>query len=213
MRRSLFLLALAGGTLASAGNAAQVGYVQDFNSGLGGFGGNSSSYVVVPSGGVGGAGDGFLEVTNTFPSNLGTRTTAAEFTGNLTADGVTGFSVWLKDTDNFDDLEIHVGVGASFLNFWLYTVPFYPTSEWTEHFVDLSDTANWVQTIGSGTFADALANSDRLLIRHDLAPFMQDPDNKAGDFAIDRVTVLPEPSSLALLAVVGLLAGARHRRR
>lgn len=213
MKRSLLVSALSAGTFASAVHAAQVGYVQDFNSGNGGFGGNSSSYVVVPTGGVGGDGDGFLEVTNTFPSNLGARTTAAEFTGNLTADGVTGFSVWLKDTDNYDNLEIHVCVGASFLNFWLYTVPFYPTSEWTEHFVDLTDTANWVQTIGSGTFADALANSDRLLIRHDLAPFVQDPDNKAGDFAIDRVTVLPEPSSLALLAAAALLAGGSARRR
>lgn len=213
MRRSLLVFALSTGSLAGAVHAAQVGYVQDFNSGNGGFGGNSGSYVVVPTGGVGGVGDGFLEITNTFPSNLGARTTAAEFTGNLTADGVTGFSVWLKDTDNYDDLEIHVCVGASFLNFWLYTVPFYPTDEWTEHFVDLTDTANWVQTIGSGTFADALAISDRLLIRHDLAPFVQDPDNKAGDFAIDRVTVLPEPSSLALLAAAGLLAGASVRRR
>lgn len=213
MKRSLLVSALSAGTFASAVHAAQVGYVQDFNSGNGGFGGNSSSYVVVPTGGVGGDGDGFLEVTNTFPSNLGARTTAAEFTGNLTADGVTGFAFWLKDTDNFDDLEIHVGVGSSFLNFWIYTVPFFATGDWTEHVADLSDTANWVQTIGSGTFADALANSDRLLIRYDLPPFMQDPDNKAGDFAIDRVTVLPEPSSLALLAAAALLAGGSARRR
>lgn len=197
-RRAVAVALATGGSVAFG---AQVGYVQDFNDGFGGFGGGSNSYELVPSGGVGGDGDGFLKVANTQPIQFGTRTLAPEFAGDLLADGVTGFSLWLKDVGEFDDFQIHVGVGTAFVNYWLYTVPFVPTGEWTEFYVDLTDTANWERIIGlSGTFEEAMANCDRLLIRHDRAPFEQFPETKVGDLGIDRITVVPEPGALLLLA-------------
>lgn len=210
MRALHLSAALAISASATVASAATVGFVMDFNSGMGDFGGGSSSYTLVPSGGVGGAGDGFLTVTNTSLRQLGVRTAAPEFTGNLTNDGVTGFSFWLKDVGAANAAEIHVGVGNNFTNFWQSKQGFVPGPNWTEFTVDL-DPANWVQIIGGGTFANALHNSDRLLFRHDLAPFDQIPDSAIGDFGIDRIEVLPEPSALLLLAGAGLLA-LRPRR-
>lgn len=193
---------------ASLAIAATPGYVQDFATNNGGF---SSGIPTnwISSGGVGGASDGWLEVTTVGfgAGNLGVRTSGTEFTGNLTADGVTGFSFWLKDVGQDDPLEIHVGVGGAFLNFWQYTPAIVPTDQWQEFSVDFNP-ANWTRIIGSGTFADALTASDRLLFRHDLAPYSQQPDSIEADFGLDRVRVLPEPTTMILL-----LGGAALLRR
>ncbi len=203
-------VALAGG-LCGAALAAQVGFVEDFNDDAGDFSGGAQFISLETSGGVGGAGDGFLRITNEVEAFLGSRSTATELTGDLTADGVTGFSLWLKDFGTTGDLQIHVGVGSSFTNFWLYTIPFVPGTEWSQFYVDITSPADWVQTHGvGGSFADALANSDRFLVRHDLAPFTQNPDVKIGDFGLDRVAVLPEPAGMATL-LLGALALIRRR--
>lgn len=196
----------------AAAQAAEVGFTQDFNVDLGGFGGGSQSYVLMTDGGVGGAGDGWLEVSNPdFPQQLATRTDVPEFTGNLLADGVTGFSFWLRDTGQDDPLEMHVGVGIDLANFWIYQPVIMPVEDaWTEYTVDFSNPSDWVQTHGSGTFEDALANSTRLLFRHDVEPIFVFPDPIQGDFGIDRITVLPEPASLLMLAF-GTLAARRRR--
>lgn len=192
-------------------SAATIGYVMEFNDGLGDWGGGSSSYTNVPSDGVGGAGDGFLMVANTRVQQLGVRTSSTEFfCGNLLDEGVSGYSFWLKDVGGDDALEIHVGVGNSFSNFWQSTQAFIPGTDWTQFSIDL-DPANFVQIIGSGSFNNAIRNCDRLLFRHDVAPFDQIPDSIQADFGIDRVKVLPEPNSLLLLTGA-LLWAARGRR-
>ncbi|MCP4249042.1 MAG: PEP-CTERM sorting domain-containing protein [bacterium] len=188
------------------------GFTEDFNSGMGGFGGGST-YALIPSGGVGGAADGYLEVSTTFVAKLGARSTANDLTGDLSGSGVTGFSFWLNDVGQDDPLEIHVGVGSAFTNFWISTAGFGPPeNSWGQFSVDLTDESGWVQIIGSGTFASALQNSDRLLFRHDGEPLGQFPPSIQGDFGLDRITVLPEPASLALLALGGAVVVRRRRR-
>ena len=211
---------IASAVLAHAAHAATPGFVEDFNSGTGGFGGGST-VTQVASGGVGGASDGFLQVSNAAPSNLGTFSQAAPLVGNLPADHVTGYSFWLRDVGANNNHVIHVGIGTAFTNFWLSVPGFVPPDgTWQQFSVDVTDPSQWVQIIGSGTFQQAVGNTTHLLFRHDLPPLMQNPDPASGDFGLDRIQVLPAPvpavsgpgrAALGAL-VVALAALALHRR-
>jgi hypothetical protein len=204
--------------------AATPGFEQDFSSDTGGFGDGGGSVVTrVSSGGVGGGADAYISISNASPSFLGSFSADPNLVGNLPADGVTGYSFWLRDTGANDDLELHVGVGTAFSNFWL-SIPGFspPDGSWQQFSVDLTDPGEWVQIIGTGTFEAALAASDRLLFRHDLPPLTQNPNAIAADFGLDRIQVLPAPVELPLVsapgrAVLGLrlaaLASAALQRR
>ena len=210
MRDGAFLVLTLVTALASASRAATPGFEEDFSVGNGGFQGGST-LVRVTSDGVGGPGDPYLEVSNATEGFLGTFSPAPDLNGDLSADGVTGYSFWLRDTGGNDDLEIHVGVGIPFVNFWQSLEGFAPPDgAWQRFSVDLTAPGQWVQIIGAGTFADAIAGSTSLLFRHDLAPYTQFPDPAAADFGLDRIQVLPAPAQLSALSdggrvVVGLL--------
>jgi len=200
------MLALATG----AASAATPGFFEDFNNGTVDPFYSGASLVWVPSGGVGGAGDGYIRASRTSPGNLGLASADAPFVGDLTADGVTGISFWLNDVGNANPLAIHVGIGRAFGNFWLTRNPIFPPhNAWQEYTILFNNPADWVQIAGSGTFNEALTQVDRLLFRHDLAPYTMTPDAIAGDFGFDRIRVLPEPASGTLL----LCALALRRRR
>jgi hypothetical protein len=210
MPRSSLLLAFSGSIVAAHAFAATPGFQQDFSAGLGGFGGGST-ITHVTSGGVGGALDPYLSVSNAIAGQLGTYSADVNLVGNLPADGVTGYTFWLRDVGANDNHEIHVGVGQAGVNFWLHIPGFTPPDGvWQQFSVDFSNPSQWVRIIGTGTFQAARANSNRLLFRHDLAPFVMLPDNAAGDFGLDRVQVLPAPPpmvpalSATGLAVLGL---------
>jgi hypothetical protein len=142
------------------------------------------------TGGTGGATDGYLRFStpNGALHNLGVHTTGAGYMGDWTAAGITQVRLWLNDVGADDPLEIHVSIGIPFTNFWQYDVGFAPPhGQWTEFVVDLSNPANWTQIIGTGTFAQALEAADRLHVRHDLAPFVQQPNALDGDVGLDHV--------------------------
>lgn len=206
---TLPLLLLMPSVVATA-DAAEVGVVEDFNHGVGDWGGGAD-VVQNTTGGVGGEGDGWLHVSRlTAPGRLGVRSTSTTFIGNLTGAGVTGVHFWLIDAGPSDPLEIRVGVGDNRNNFWVTSVAFVPTAEWQPFEIGFNE-SDWVQTQGTGTFADALATSDRLLFRHDLEPITASPDSIVGDFGLDRVVLVPTPAS-TMLSMVGLALLA-HRRR
>ena len=187
--------------------AATPGFEEDFTTGIGGFSSGQSTVTRVTSGGVGGAGDPFLEISTPSPLFLGAFSQAPDLNGNLPADGVTGYSFWLRDTGADENLEIHVGVGIPFSNFWQSLQGFAPpTGSWQQFTVDLTAPNQWVQIIGSGTFADALAGSTNLLFRHDLAPYTQNPDAIAAGFGLDRIQVLPVPAELPAVSGSGRAA-------
>jgi hypothetical protein len=173
--------------------AATPKFVEDFTTGTASFV-SGAAVTHVATGGVGGAGDGFITVSRTeFPGFLGVFTAAPEFTGDLTDGCITGYSFWLQDTGADDDLEIHVGVGQAFVNFWQHVQGFSPPDgTWQEFSVNLTDESQWVQIIGTGTFQEALQASDRLLFRHDTAPYDAFPPSVIADFGLDRVKVLSE---------------------
>ena len=141
------------------------------------------------TGGVSGAGDGFFRFStpNGLMHNLGTVSFGLEYQGNWIAAGVTQVWLWLNDVDADDPLEIHFAIGNG-SNFWYYNVGFLPPhNEWAGFVVDLSSPTNWTQTIGTGTFTQALQNVDRIHIRHDKAPYVQMPDPIDADVGLDHL--------------------------
>jgi hypothetical protein len=175
------------------------GFVENFPAGIGSWGGGAT--LVNPlTGGFDGAGDGFLQVSVPAMGNLGARSDGPEYAGNWTAAGINEVHLWLNDVGADEALEIHFLIGRS-TNFWSYNVGFSPPLHgWAEFVVPLTGPTGWTRTIGSGTFPDALSNVEQILIRHDKAPFVQQPDAIKGDFGIDRImltssTVTPTAKS------------------
>lgn len=210
--RTSFIATICVISAASAGFAAVPGYIIDFNGGSVDPFYSGAELNWQASGGVGGAGDGWISVSRTDLGNLGAATNEPNVLGNLPADGVTGYSFWMQDLGSPGPLSIHVLIGDPFVNFWQSNIAFTPVvGSWTKYSIDFSDPSQWTQTQGSGTFEDAIANSGRLLFRHDLPPYQNNPNPVVGAFGLDRITVLPEPATLALLGAGGLLAARRKR--
>ena len=207
MERSSIFALVSSLLLAGPSLAATPGFLQDFTVNVGGFQGNATETRVL-SDGVGGASDPYLEISSALASNLGAFSPNPNFIGDLPASGVTGFSFYLRDTGaTNDNHEIHVGVGQAIFNFWQSIQGFNPPDgSWQKFSVDITDPSQWVQIIGTGTFEDALATTDRVLFRHDLPPFVQTPDSASGEFGVDRVRVLPVAPSVPAASNAGRMA-------
>lgn len=139
------------------------------------------------TGGTLGSGDGFLLIDQAANGNFGARSTGSEYIGNWMLSGIEQVRVWLNDVDQPDNFEIHFCIGNA-ANFWQYNTGFVPPNgTWMEFPVDLGDPSKFTQIIGSGTYAQALQNVDRILFRNDHAPYIRDPDPTHGTLGIDRV--------------------------
>ena len=169
-----------------------VGSRQDFP-GISPAGWGGGSVTTNPgTGGLFGAGDGFLlvSVPGPFPANLGVMGPTPDYIGNWTAAGVTQVRFWLNDVNAQDPLEIHFAIGNALLgNFWQCNTGFIPPpNQWAPFVVDLTDPSNFSFIgVGAAPFDSALMNVDRILVRHDRAPFSKQPDTVVGDFGIDGV--------------------------
>jgi hypothetical protein len=173
--------------------APAVGFSEHWSAGLAGW---SSSATVTNPGSGGVRGDGFLMVSTpgpgpAFTHNLGVQSSGVEYTGDWQAAGITQVRLWLEDVGNPDPLEIHFAIGdANNGNFWQYDTGFIPAAGvWTPFVVDLTSSAGFTHIINAtgGTFDDALRNVNRVLIRHDHAPYVQTPDPIVADFGIDEL--------------------------
>ena len=170
--------------------AATLGFVENWSGiALNNWGGGAS-YSNPGSGGVGGAGDGFLRFStpNGLQRRLGARSFGTDYQGDWQAAGITQVRLWLNDVDADDPLEMHFSLGIEQANFWQYDIAFLPPhGQWAEFVVDLSSAANWTQTFGPGTFAGALQAVSAIHVRHDNPPFIQEPDFLDGNVGLDRV--------------------------
>ncbi|HKA23800.1 MAG TPA: FlgD immunoglobulin-like domain containing protein [Candidatus Eisenbacteria bacterium] len=143
--------------------------------------------------GAGGPADGFLEISLGGPGNLGTRSSSlSAYSGDWVAAGITQVQSCLNDVGNADPLEIHFSLGATG-NRWQYNPGFVPPLHgWAIFTVNLTDSTQWTQTIvpfGGGTFSAALRHVDVVNVRHDRPPFVQNPDDLAGDFGLDELVL------------------------
>ncbi len=162
--------------LATPCSAVQPGYRESFpGTSIAGWAGGT--FPTNPgTGGVNGAGDGFLLVSKPTLGNLGAYSEQAPYQGDWMAAGITAVSLWLSDVNAAQAMEIHFSLGDpnSFpQNFWQYNPGFIPPA------------GRWAQFI-----AGALQNVTKIHVRHDKAPFMQTPDQIIGDFGLDDLFLI-----------------------
>ena len=180
-------------TLATAPGVAAdptTGFREDWSgTSLDGWGGGAV-YANPGADGADGASDGYLHVSLPFAFNFGARSVGSEYAGNWIGAGIARVRIALNDVGADDPFEIHFCIGNA-SNFWQYNPGFDPPLHaWQDVDVDLSSAAAFTQIIGSGSFTEALQHVDRVLIRHDLAPYLQSPDDIAGDLGIDRLELI-----------------------
>jgi hypothetical protein len=144
------------------------------------------------SGGVGGEGDGFLRLTRLAPDRFGSVSFGLEYNGDWIAAGISTLRLWLDDVGADEPFEVHVGIGNG-NNFWHSNAGMIPPEQqWSPFTVDLTQASGFTRILGLGTFEDALRNVDRLLVRHDLAPYAQSPNFIQGDLGVDRIELRSE---------------------
>jgi hypothetical protein len=157
------------------------------------------------TGGADGVADGFLRVARSGGLPLSSHSNGLEFYGDWLAANVNRIRLRLNDVDANQAFEVHVGIGNSG-NFWLYKPGFIPPEHaWAQFTVDLSDSSQFEHIISWDYlgFAGALQNVDRVLVRHDLAPYIQQPDPIDGELGIDdfelanSVVGVPGPAGVA----------------
>jgi hypothetical protein len=184
------------GALIPRFSAAQptAGFVESFTTDNGGFGGGAA-YSNPGTGGVGGAGDGYLLIERATAFHFGTRSFGTDYMGDYLAAGITRIRFSLNDVGADQDFQIHFGIGAGAGNFWLYTTAFVPPENaWAEFEVDLTNESLFTHIRGSGTFTGALTGVGNILIRHDLPPLTDTPDDLAGELGLDQVMLVgPAP--------------------
>jgi hypothetical protein len=174
----------------SAAHANPVlGFVEDFPGTSTSTWSGGAVFVNPGTGGTLGAADGYLQIDTPSPGHLGAVSFGSEYAGNWSAAGIQVVKVSLNDVGTDDPLQIHFSIGNGF-NFWQYNVGLSPPhNQWAEYVIDLGNSANFTRTIGSGTFAQALAAVDRIHFRHDLAPYVQSPDAIQGNVGIDHIVL------------------------
>jgi hypothetical protein len=172
--------------------APVLGFIEDFpGPGIGAWSGGTPVFNNPGAGGVLGGGDGYLYVQTTFASNWGIRCRQCpEYTGSWSAAGITQVRLWLNDVLTPEPFEIHAAIGND-NNLWQYDIGFAPPGgRWAPFVVDLTNGADFTQLIGTQPFSEALDTVNVLLIRHDKAPYLPNPnppDAIAGDAGIDRI--------------------------
>lgn len=191
------------------------GFLEDFSDGTtAGF--ISGATISNPgTGGVGGDGDGFLRIArpDTLPGFIGAFNPGPDYTGNYLAAGVTRIIFQLNDVEGDQAFEIHLAIGNGG-NFWQHNTGFMPPEQSWEGFkVDLSDSLNFTQIIGTANYTLALTTVDRILWRHDLAPYVFMPDPISGQVGLDRIVLTGDAAGIAEGAASGAfrleLLGAR----
>ena len=159
--------------------------------GSGPAGASSVNYSNPGTGGVLGAGDGYLMMSTTAPDRLGSVSFAVQYTGNWQAALIRSVEVCLNDVGAANPgLEIHFSIGTR-TNFWQYNEGFHPPhNAWAQFVVDLTSETKFTHIRGTGTFDQALQNVNRIHFRHDVAPyFPNSADAIAADVGIDHLVL------------------------
>jgi flagellar hook capping protein FlgD len=183
-----------------AGAAPVLGFHESWSgTSVNGWGGSFNiTYTNPGTGGVLGAGDGYLALSEGLAGHFGTESTGPEYVGDWLAAGITQIRLSLNDINTPQSFEIHLAIG-NFNNLWEYTPGFIPPNKrWAEFLVDLTDSSKFTHiiTLDGRGFLAALQDVQVLHIRHDLAPYGQIPDNIAGDLGIDDVILTDHSASV-----------------
>ncbi len=214
----LWLVTLA---LASSAHAIGFGQIDDFQDGTtqqwanGGVPG-APPVLNIATGGPGGAGDRFMQISST-GSGAGSRLTVfnrAQWLGDYIATGVTSIEV---DLNNFSDIELSVriafktdpGPGSS----GFLSLPFILNagSGW-QHAVFTISPATMLAIGGPADFNTFFSgNFEEIRFINEVDPIDLNGDRVVGQLGIDNVHAVPEPTTFVLSAT-GLLALVAVRR-
>lgn len=222
-----FVAVLAGGVMSVCpltARAATVPFTEDFTSGPANWFVDSAGTMPLShhaSGGPdGGAfvsnefalrGEGSLEVASLFRAHQALGASGGAFTGNWLSDGVTELSFFIRH-------DAHVSTSLTFFARMATAANFpavvglsnavVPPNEWTE--ILLPITPADITPEPPGTFAGVLSQVGNMQIgvqaRGDSGP-------EFITFGLDKVSIVPEPATLALLLSVAVPAVLRRRER
>lgn len=209
------LLAAALSLGSGAASALSPGQSDVFSGGsLAGWGSGAASPsppIVVAGGGPGGAADSFLQLSSTGVQGAGGKLVGIagpQWSGNYTAAGVTGVSMWLQNS----------GATDLSLRLWLLSPA---GSSVTTAAVLLPSGSGWLPASFSlqpgaltGLGASTLSDVIELRLFHGTGATF--PGAKiAAQLGVDNVTAVPEPAAAALMlaGLAGLLWYRRPRRR
>lgn len=199
------------GLMMTAAANAQIsfGQIDDFQDGTTqGWGGGPGSSNVA-TGGPAGAGDAYLQVIGTGGFGQGSRVATfndTQWPGDYVAAGVDAIQV---DMANFgaSNLEMRAVLFFTASGDWTSTNTTVIPADgiWRSYTFGLG-AGDLTQVGGVGSHAAALASVGRLMFRHQPgAPAgIGGGVPIAGTLGIDNITAIPEPSSVALLAIGGL---------
>jgi hypothetical protein len=149
--------------------------------------GGGSLYDNPGTGGVDGAGDGFLLMWTPTPYSLGTVNLSPPYPGNWVAAGIQLVKVSLNDVGADEPVTIHFVIASGF-TIWQYNPGFTPPhNEWKEFTVDLTAPGSFTRLTGAASLAQTLTNVDRIHFRHDVPPYIHTPDPIKADVGIDRL--------------------------
>lgn len=167
--------------------APPVGFREDWpGTSLQGWAGGSL-YDNPGTGGVDGAGDGYLLMWTPTPSNLGSVSLDPPYPGNWIAAGIQLVKVSFNDVGVDEPIVMHFIVSNAF-TIWQYNPGFIPPhNQWAEFTVDLTASGNWTRLTGSASLTTTLSAVDRVHFRHDVTPYIHTPDAIQGDVGMDRL--------------------------
>jgi hypothetical protein len=204
MNRWRLIAAVVGSSVAASSfGQVMLGQIDDFQDGtLQGWAGAANPENVA-TGGPAGAGDRYLRLTA--HGNIGIGGVPASFNltqwaGDYSAAGVSGVTAHMN---NFSSVDLHmrVVVFSTSGDRWTSATPvILPAgSGWQSASFSLAQ-GDLVQVLGSSTYEFTMANVERLLIRHEVNP---GPGGtfQAGQIGIDNIQAVPEPASLAAMAL------------
>ena len=198
---------------ASIASAVVSGHTDDFQDGtLANWtnGGAALDPTNVSNGGPLGLGDKYMHVVS--GSNLATFNTT-QWTGNFSAANVLDITLDLRNPNLSNVLNMRVAIFGPSGSRWTSAVPaVVPADNLWHHYIMSLRQADLINVVGGDTYAGAMADVARMMIRHEVTP---GPGGTpfTGAVDIDNISaVVPEPATPALLGALAVSLACRRRR-
>lgn len=208
------VVVVAAGGLAGQARGVIVGTTDDFQSGTVNdwYGGTITANV---GNGVAGAADRFLTVqtngnTAGSGSHLAVHNSETRWNGDYIADGVTAFTVDMRNmgTATLNMRLVIFGLGTRYTS--TTGISLAPGSGW-QHLTFPVSQNSLTRVLGSGAYADILGSVNQIMFRHDDGTPSSGGTFVNGMVGIDNIMAIPAPGAGVLLAG-SMVIGARRRR-